>query len=256
MNFTVTALLMLLLTSNPLMADTGITVNIQPDGKGSIVLSDTSKREADDTAQATVEQEDIAEMKEAASEYGEGVTFASLKPINTPKSSGIEVIYNFADINKVKFDTGTGDEVEINPEPGVMRSGMIAFEYTPGSPARLKVNFTAAPLAVFLSDDDTEKTPEDEIESAMELVREALEDSGVTVNVKVAGEIAETHAKHHEGGTITLLSIDTNALINDKATVKKLVVSPPKTQEELLKIIGALPGIKIEPAKEVTAVIK
>ena len=75
------------------------------------------------------------------SSMGEGVTFVSAKPMNTPTGEGFTAIYAFTDINKLKIDQNPGENMpgaggrsqKLGNKP---KKEPVKFEFTKGRPPR------------------------------------------------------------------------------------------------------------------------
>src|SRR5262245_56284980 len=96
------------------------TIKVKPDGSGTIEQSIAMKAEAaaqltamaatfGDTAEKGKAAEPLElfsdkDMREAATKFGEGVTFVSSQPIKTNDMVGRVATYAFADITKVRVN--------------------------------------------------------------------------------------------------------------------------------------------------------
>jgi hypothetical protein len=87
------------------------------------------------------------ELKERASELGEGVTYLSGSKIVTDDYEGYKAIYAFKDIQKIRINQNPGEKVPSGPQQGSpdakTKKEYITFIYTKGKPAELLIKLPA-----------------------------------------------------------------------------------------------------------------
>jgi len=64
--------------------------------------------------------------------------------------------------------------------------------------------------------------------------------------VEVEGRITETNARYVEGSRVTLADVDFGQLLQDEERFQELLNADPKSIEELEKLIGDNPALRVE----------
>jgi len=199
------------------------------------------------------------ELKERASDLGEGVTYMSGSKIVTDDYEGYKVIYAFNDIQKIKINQNPGEKVPSGPQPespdSKTKEEYITFIYTKGKPSELLIKLPAEKPKEKSEDvpEDQTAAPTDDqqAEAMMAQMKGIFEGMKIAVAVEVEGEIIETNATHREGSRVTLMELDFGKLIETAEDFKKFSLAKPETLEETKQFMKNIPGIKVELNKEI-----
>jgi hypothetical protein len=208
---------------------------VQPDGSGTVtntILLKSATLELLKSAQPFVEAEkggaakegtasakeffSEARMREATASMGEGVTFKSMEPLRREGWEGVNVVYAFKDISKLKYNMRAESAVaptdSSSPE-------LLTFKFTPGaaaSPSKLTI---VLPLEKALKERSktTGQMPKMDDspmgKAMMEQFKTMFEGLRASVAVEVAGPIVKTNADYVSGSKVTLLAIDFNQMM-------------------------------------------
>lgn len=205
-----------------------------------------------------------AKYKAKAGMMGEGVTY--YKATQVKKAGGLEgvqVIYKFADINKVKISQNP-DTPGGGAAGGMMGAGKaaakpagdpITFSFTPGDEAKLTVKMPRPPAG-------TEQTMPDmsEVEmgpeamQAMAMMKAMYSGMRLRMQIKVDGELTDTNASYTYSGSksgkkcfVTLFDMNIGKMMEDPKNMAKLQAlgqgSDISVAKEALKDVD---GIKVE----------
>lgn len=137
------------------------------------------------------------ELKERASDLGEGVTYVSGSKIVTDDYEGYKVIYAFNDIQKIKINQNPGEKVPSGPQPespdSKTKEEYITFIYTKGKPSELLIKLPAEKPKKKSEDvpEDQTAAPTDDqqAEAMMAQMKGIFEGMKIAVAVEVEGEI-------------------------------------------------------------------
>ena len=239
------------------------TVRLAPDGSGTVeqelVLTGTMAEMVRYARTAGEEEElDLCE----ASDLGEGVRLLSAEPIEEANRVGCRQVYAFTDINTLRLRPDLDGRLPegIGPEEGGLATPEepISFSFQRGSPSTLVVRMPQQGTGAG-EDEETggeraeEKAPEDAAGRAMALamMREMLRGSRFSVHLVVAGEIVETDATYRDGGRITLMELDFDALLEDPEAFERLLEVDDPSPAAAKELLAQTPGVRIEPREEV-----
>lgn len=258
--------------------DVETVVKVSPDGSGTIEetvimsgpmiemmrsMGNMMSEQAEGLEQEQFDLFDEEELKEKASEKGEGVGYLSGKKVKTEKGEGYEVVYSFTDINKIRVDQNVSDKVPSGPgqKKSSAKKEEVAFEFSKGSPAVLRVKLPAKEMdeperTEEGSKQDVPESMEGQDEMAMEQMKKMFQGMRVSMSVEVQGEITETNATYREGSKVTLIAMDFDMLMQDAAKFKEFSKLNPQSVEEAKEIMKEIPGIKAEMNEEVVIKFK
>lgn len=266
------------LTSGCITAVT--TIRLKPDGSGTIEQSMAMKAEvaqqfaamaasfggASDKAGAKAGAKPGAkaeppelfsekEMREAATKYGDGVTFVSSQPIKTKEMVGRVATYAFTDITKVHVNQKPPSPKDaVGPPQKGPEDVLFKFARQPGGSSLVTV--------VFPEPDLTKKKPGEEKTGPkakpdpqqLAMVKKMFDGLRIEIALDVAGHIVKTNSRYVEGSKVTLLEMDFSQLItNDKLLAQ---VSDPSSIEEAKKLLQGVKGFKVNLDKEVMVEFK
>jgi hypothetical protein len=248
-------------------------IHLKPDGSGTIEQSLAMKAEAaeqiaamasgfgatdakpGDAKAAPPELFSEKEMREAATKYGDGVTFVSSKPIKTKEFVGRTAIYAFTDITKV----------HINQKPPAPKDGMapasksaddVAFRFAkqPTGSSLLTVVFPEPDLKKKPGEKKTEDKPKPDPQQ-LEMAKKMFDGLHISIDIDVApGHIVKTNSPYVAGSKVTLLEMDFSQLLtNDKLLSQ---VTEPDSIEEAKKLLQGVKGFKVNLDREVNVEFK
>jgi hypothetical protein len=191
------------------------------------------------------------ELKEKASDFGEGVMYVSGEEIKTDGWEGYKAVYSFDDINSIRMEPDPNKAIENGDEEDASENNeeYFSFHFTPGDVAEL-----------IISRPDLKTNSEDEEENVeLDTLNQTLNDNiinmmnGMKIEIELLfnGNIVETNATYVDKSTITLLKIDFDELLKNKENLEQFKKNPPDNLDEMMEIVGNIPGMKIELQKPV-----
>ena len=247
------------------------TIRLKPDGSGTIEQSTAMKAEmaeqlaamaagfgeADKTGAKPAAPELFSEkeMRDAASKYGEGVTFVSSKPIKTKEMVGRVATYSFTDITKVRINQKPPSPDMPGAQPKAAEDVLFKFARQPGGSSLVTVVF---PDQAF----DKAKAKAGGSASAggkpdpaqLEMAKKLFDGLRIEIGLDVAGTIVKTNSPYVTGSRVTLLEMDFSQLLtNDKLLAE---VSQPSSIGEAKKLLQGVKGFKVNLDKEVSVEFK
>ena len=249
------------------------TIKVKPDGSGTIEQSIAMKAEAaaqltamaatfgdtagkeGDKAASPGELFSEKDMREAATKFGEGVTFVSSQPIKTKDLVGRVATYSFADITKVRVNqkprSPKGAPEEAAPkEKGTTEDVSFKFLRQPAGTSLVTVVFPEPDLSKKKdkdADSDTVSRTPDPAQLAM--MRKMLDGLRIEIALEVAGAIVKTNSPYVQGSKVTLLEMDFAELMTNDAVLGKL--ANPESIEEAKQILKGVKGVKVNLDREV-----
>jgi hypothetical protein len=199
------------------------------------------------------------ELKERASDFGEGVRYISGSRVVTDDHEGYKAVYAFKDIQKIRINQNPGEKVPSAPQqesPDTKaKKEYITFIFTKGKPAELLINLPADKPTEQSKEipEDKPPTPADDqqAEAMMAQMKQIFEGMKISAAVEVEGTIIETNATHREGSRITLMELDFGKLMEKAEDFKKFSLAQPDTLEESKQFMKDVPGIKVELHEEI-----
>lgn len=236
------------------------TVNLKPDGSGTIVISTVMSKEAMDQIAAfgganpdNKPKSPVDEMmnedkaKEQAGKMGEGVKFEKAEKIKTDKGEGAKLTFSFTDINKVKMDVSLGDAAPQKADG----KPPVSFQFTKGSPAKLTMTMNQPQKEEKKADD----APEDPNEAqGLAMMQQMIKGMRITMNLNVDGTLVATNATHKDGNKITIMEIPMDELLKDPKKFKASQKAGSFT--DAMSILKDVPGLKMETKPNVTVEFK
>jgi len=194
------------------------------------------------------------QAKNAVKDMGEGVTFVSSTPIKTAAGEGRKIIYAFTDINRVQVNQqptppagggASGSSMEAAPKEDLH----FALTHLPNGDALLKVTFPK-PKETPAADEDKPGNAEMPEAAQMAMMQQFMAGMKIAMAVQPSGRIVHTNSQYVQGNTVTLLEVDFDQLLKDPEAMKKL--QGLKSLEASKAVLKDVPGIKVNPASEVT----
>lgn len=247
------------------------TIKLRPDGSGTIdqMLSMNAAAAAQfaemakgmgGEGKAAAEPEFFSEkeMKEAATKFGDGVTFVSSKPIKTADRVGRVATYQFADISRLRIDQKpqTGGDMPGASSEGKKEDVLFRFAKTPAGTSKLTVVFPESKLEEARKEAAEQKPGGTKAMAPgqLEMMKKLFEGLKIGIDVDVLGTIVETNSPYVQGSKVTLLEMDfAELLTNDKLLAD---VGEPKSIEEAKRLLKDVKGFKVNLDREVTIEFK
>ena len=191
------------------------------------------------------------ELRDKASEYGEGVKYVSGKEVSKDGWKGYTAVYSFKDINKLRMDTNPNKKVELDKSNSEVENDYFSFRFNPGNVAELiidrpDVSMDEEPETDTTTEESTQNQPlNDEIVKLMDGMK-------IKISLQPQGNIVSTNASYVDGSDVTLLDVDFSALLKNKGDLDKFKKNPPKSLDEMKELVKNIPGMKIELQKSVS----
>jgi hypothetical protein len=191
-----------------------------------------------------------AEAKAKAAEFGEGVTFTSVDPIEKPDAMGATLNFAFKDVNKLS----------INPKPDKPGKAMGAPAADQKPEDRLKFRFAKAAsgnpqLTVVMGDLKREgkpspgapmpTKPED-----LAMMKQMFKGMRILVAVDVDGKVVKTNSPYVEGSRVTIIDFDFEKLM-ENPKVPNLDPIFEGSIEDARKALKGVKGVKMTVEPEV-----
>jgi hypothetical protein len=220
----------------------------------------TARREAAREAKAAKAK---AKADAAAAKMGAGVTVEKVEKIDKDGRIGGRVVYQFKDINTVKYAFGdsmsdAGKDMGPPGAPGDAPDGPgdkpeappMTFKYEGGV---LTMN---NPDAKAKGDAEKPAELEEPDPQSLAMMQGIFKDMKMSLKVEITGGIAETNATHVDGNTITLAEIAFGKLLANPEHLKKLNAMQDSGPAEIAAAFKDVEGLKIETKDTVTAKVK
>ena len=234
------------------------TIDLQPDGSGTIV------QETAVSAQALGVLQGLAAGNQAGGEkppqlFGEeqarkaadtmNVKFISGEPIKTGELEGYRARYAFDDISKItiKMDQGAngltpGAETKKPPFAFTFTRGAAASQLNIEMPEASNGGMSGLPFpGAGASEADKAQAAQ-----ALTMMKMMMRGLFVDVALNVNGRILKSNAPYIEGSRVTLLQIDFDKMLADESALMKLQSAKD------VKSLAALPGLKVVTEPKVT----
>lgn len=195
---------------------------------------------------------DVKELKKAAVNYGEGVSYLSGEKLKRNGQEGYKVIYKFKDINTLKIDQ--------SPDSKGPMKALASDEAEKKEPQITYFTFKKGDLAeltIFPTPKDNDKEakkdtlstemPKDSVDSeANKQALEFIKGMRFAMSVQVNGVVVESDASCREGSLITLFDMDFGKFIDNVDKLKELEGLKNADNETVKKVLQKFPGMKVE----------
>lgn len=248
-------------------------VQLQPDGQGQIIEKVAMQKAFLAEMQAMMEglgkqmgasKKSVTEpgpmfsekqARERAAALGPGVRFISCTPLSTAKQEGMETVYAFTDVNRLKLGSPSkalpGVSAMQSAEP--MSVGTLRLEKLPGGQSRLTIlpaeemrNNTGGTEPIRDADESRPArvpTPEE-----LKQVRALFSGMRFSVSVELQGKILTPSSPCLTGNRITLLEMDMDTLLSaavDPSFLGALSSADPASIRKLMLEAGGIEGMVI-----------
>ncbi len=191
------------------------------------------------------------DLKNKASDYGDGVVFLSGKELKQDGREGYTAIYSFADLNKLKFDQNPDskmpEEIEAaDQEP--KQKEYITFKFDRNNGSEITINMPPASKENENADSpDIENTNADSMNTAdLTKLKTLLKDFNISLVVETDGEIKETNASYADKSSVTLFDLNFNLLLDDPKKLEALKKVNPSDMQGVKDLLKDVPGVRIE----------
>lgn len=244
-------------------------VNVKKDGSGTIEETVLIKNEIinmlKEFAMAfdSTKKDDFSlfkedEMKDKASNYGEGVKFKSAEKIKKSGFDGYKVVYSFSDINKVKLNLNPDDKVplgEPSEEDIESNAEYVNFNFKKGNPSVLTIIFPEEKIEKE-AETETVQLSDSAMSDQMDKMIEMFDGMKIGFNLFVDGDMQETDATYVDGNKVTLMDIDFAELIKNKDVITAMSKSNEMSRASFKEMTASIPGIKLEAKEKITVKIR
>lgn len=225
------------------------------EGFSQLLASLSGQPAPDDQADDEVDE---AQLQEKARAMGEGVRLVSAEAVKNEQGSGYRAVFSFPDINKVRVNQNPGAGIAAGPggqqegqEPSVEE--WLQFRFRRGATSTLEVLYPAP--ATEQAQEAAEDEPEPDMTAnpeMMQMMRQLYSDMRIRVAVEVGGRIVDTNARYVEGSRVTLMDVDFGRLLEDEGRFRQLLNANPKSVEEMERLIGNNPALRVETQEKVS----
>ncbi len=241
-----------LLTTSCLQQET--TLSLNKDGSGTITettilgaqmlaMMGAAGGEGGDPLDQMIAQAKV-KSDEAVANMGEGVTLKEVKKLNKGGKKGLITVYEFKDINKLKYTFGSSlgdDEGGEDKEP-------------------LDISYKNGVLTI---NNKYEKAKEGEQPAKPEMgdqqlamAQQMMGDMRMALKLEFPGGIADTNAQHQDGNKVTIMDIDFGKLMAQEEKFKEFMKAQPESPAEAAQLLKGVDGVKIETAEKLTVKLK
>jgi hypothetical protein len=230
------------------------TLSLNKDGSGSITETTLfgeqmlammgAAGEGQDPLAQMIQQAN-AKSAAAAAKMGEGVTLKEVKALNEGGKKGIVTVYEFKDINKLKY--AFGQSLNNGPDNGDKKEP-------------LDISYKDGVLTINNKHEKPEKGADagnDEIdENGLAMAQQMMADVRISLSLEFPGGIAETNASHVEGNKVTMMDVDMGKLIAQGDKFKEFMKAQPESPAAAKELLKDVDGVKIETAEKLTIKLK
>jgi hypothetical protein len=210
---------------------------------------------AKETNQSPLPMPEFFTEKEAsarAAKMGVGVSFVSSRKLKTDKTEGMEAIYAFKDITKLKISE--------NPAtPGPQGLNMTTGDSEGETTFRLErltdghSLLTILPPAGKMSQSKTKDSPplatgkptSPPDAEQMEMAKKLFEGMRFSLVIDVQGKLVKTNCPYVDGSRVTLLEMDFAQLLDNEAMLRNFSGVRPQTLDEAKELLKQVKGFKI-----------
>ena len=191
------------------------------------------------------------ELRGKVSEYGEGVKYIEGKELSKDGWEGYKAVYSFKDINNLRMDTNPNKKVELDEGGSEVENDFFSFRFKPGNIAELIIDRPDVSMKEGTETDESnnESMQNQPLNDSMVKMMDGMR---IKISLQPQGNIVSTNASYVEGSEVTLLDLDFSKLLKNKGSLDMLKKNPPKSLDDMEKIVKNIPGMKIEIQKPVS----
>lgn len=205
------------------------------------------------------------QLRQDASNYGEGVRLHSGKNIETQFGRGYEAKYVFDDVTRLRIGQNPGDRMPGESSEGAGVDGstgkFTTFSLRRDRQSELVVHWPVDEPSVDAGEEpaasvenggaDAVGPTTEEERAALEMMTAAFKGMRMAVHVEVMGEIVETNATHRDGSRVTLVEISFAELLSSEDALLQMAQQKPESVADLKEMMTLIPGLKLEIEPEV-----
>ena len=195
-------------------------------------------------------------LKERAGSFGNGVTYISSEKIQDGKREGYRALYAFENLEDISLKKIPQNEMPIDLTEAAGKD--LSFKFLKGSPSEIIISFPdvkdSAKQNEMRTDSVSGFNSSDSLGSDSALTKETLDlikDLKISLVMRTEGSIVETNASYQDGNEITLVQFDFSKLMNNPESLNELFKLKSQNLEEINRIVGNIPGMKIQMSKEI-----
>ncbi|HKI79637.1 MAG TPA: hypothetical protein VKA26_13945 [Ignavibacteriaceae bacterium] len=190
------------------------------------------------------------ELRNKASEYGEGVKFVTGKEVSEDGWEGYTAVYSFKDINNLRMDTNPNKKVELDEGKSEVENDYFSFRFKPGNVAELVINRPDVPMKEE-SETNENNDKSNQNQPLGDKIVKMMDGMRIKISLQLQGNIVSTNASYVDSSEVTLVDLDLSKLLRNKESLEKFKKSPPKSLDEMKEIVKNIQGMKIELQKPV-----
>lgn len=188
------------------------------------------------------------ELKNKASDFGDGAKYLSGKEIIEERKEGYIAIYSFDNISSLRIDQNPNsripDAIESDSEAEHNKE-YLTFNFNRGNISELIINMPPASFDSNEIEEDNEESNEMSLEE-LEQSKQFLQDMRISLSLIIDGKITESNASYLNGSEVWLFDVNFNELLESPEKLEELRKTNPDNLQQLKDIIKDIPGIKIE----------
>jgi hypothetical protein len=227
-----------------------ITLSINKDGSGTITetryfgdhfLAEMARAEAKGKDPLNELMEQLKPRLTAmATTMGEGVSLTETKPLKENGKVGMVSVYEFKDINKLKYNPAQS----LGNGPAIAPKAPLDIRYEDGV---LTIN-NKHEKPVKDKQDANEKINEQDLK----VIKEMMTDLRISLTLEFPGGIAETNAKHLDGNQFTMMDVNLGELAKQEDKLIEFIAAKPASMATAMAMLKDMEGAKIQDAEKIT----
>jgi hypothetical protein len=175
---------------------------------------------------------------------GEGVSLTEAKPLKEGGKIGMVSVFEFKDINKLKYDPAQS----LGNGPAMAPKAPLDIRYEDGV---LTINNKhEKPVK------DKHGAKDDINEQDLMVVKDMMTDLRISLTLEFPGGIAETNAKHLAGNRFTMMDVNLGELAKQEDKLIEFIAAKPASMAAAMAILKDLEGTKFQAAEKITVTLK
>lgn len=183
------------------------------------------------------------DIKNRASDLGQGVQYLSGDELNKNGREGYIARYGFENINNLKLDQNPGSKIPEEIEGSQQeQKEYIIFSFDKKDDSEIIINMPPASKVK----EDVDFNADSSDTSDLSRIKFFMKDFHISLVVEVNGEITETNAGYVDDSSVTLFDLNFSALLDNVEKLTAIKRINPNNLQQLKEIVKDLPGINIE----------
>lgn len=231
-----------------------VTLSINKDGSGTITeTSYFGEKMVAEIARAEAQGKDplgklIGQLQQRLTAMprlmGEGVRLTEAKPLDENGKVGMVAVYEFKDINKLKYNPAQtlGNGPAMAPKAPLdirYENGVLTINNKHGKPVE--------------GNEDAHGNID---EQGLMVMKQMMTDLRIILTLEFPGGIAETNAKYRNGDRFTMMDINFGGLAKQEDKLIEFMSAKPASMADAMAMLKDLEGAKIQSAEEITVKLK